>query len=93
VQGAVTAQPFLLTDPGGVTVPLTPPVALSVPDLWRTPLVRDRTPGRNAVVTEPVTPTRDQVLAEHAARRDAIRAEVLQHRAEVERRRQEQRSR
>jgi hypothetical protein len=91
--GSVTWDPYLTADPEGTTVPLTPPVAALVPDLWRTPLVRRnsvQSPPSEAEVVQP-TMTREQMMALRAEHREAARKRGLEHRAEVERRRQQHR--
>jgi len=88
--GTVTTTGFLTSDPLGVSVPATPPLALAVPDLWRTSLRSRRPSVETAVAPEPV-PTREQILQRHAARHQVVRAQVERHRAEMARLRPERR--
>jgi hypothetical protein len=91
--GTVNWTPPLGSDPLGTTVPTTPPLALAVPDLWRTPRVRRS--GVQSAPSEPdvvqPTMTREQMMALRAEHREAARKRGLEHRAEAERRRQEHR--
>jgi hypothetical protein len=86
VTGVVTVDPYLTSDPLGVTVPAAPPTATRVADLWRSPLVSRSGSASTAGSTEP-SRSRAELMAERVTQRDRVRQRGIERRAETERRR------